>query len=324
VRAPSRHNAQPWLFDIEGHELRVHVDLRRTLKIADPHGREAVIACGAAIENVRLAAAHFGHVAEVQPCDPDGDGAVAVVRLVGRRPPTQGEEELFRAIPLRRSAIALSPRPVPVEELAKLAAEVSGQGMFRGVPRWLARPVAELVAEADAEQWSSARFRSELAAWSRRPGRRLEGIAPERAHGATRPAVLLRRLLHGGRESRAGLDARVDQRTRSMLVLSTRDDAPREWLAAGCAMQRLLLRAATVGLGVAFLSPPIEVPDVRRRLRRELGDPGMPQLLLRVGYGPRPRATPRRPLGLVLRTFAREISVEVGVDETDAPRARPA
>ncbi len=326
IRAPSRNNAQPWLFDIEGHELRVHVDPRRSLKAADPHGREAVIACGAAVENLRIAAAHFGHDAEVQPCDALRDGLVAVVRLVGRRAPTPAEEELFRAIPVRRSSVALYSGRVPAEDLAKLAAEVSGLGLFRGIPRWLARPVAELVAEADGLQWSSARFRSELALWTHRAGRPLEGIAPERAQGVSTAGRLLRRLVRRARGGRGGeLDLRCDERTRSMLVLSTRDDAPPEWLSAGRAMQRLLLRAAAGGLAVSFLSQPIEVPDVRRRLRRELGDPGLPQLLLRVGYGRRPRATPRRPVELVLRSFASEISVEVGVDVSEpATLSRPA
>ncbi len=323
MRAPSRHNAQPWLFEIEGHELRVRVDARRSLKVADPHGREAVIACGAAAENVRIAAAHFGHEAEVQACDPAADGAVAVVRLTDRRRATAAEDALFEAIPARRTSTALYSRPVSADEMARLAAEVSGLGMFRGVPRWLARPVAELVAEADAAQWSSARFRSELATWTQRPGRPpVEGLAPDRVQAGSTAGRLLRRLIgrargHGASE----LDARADARTRSMLVLSTRDDGPREWLAAGRAMQRLLLRATVEGLSVSFLSQPIEVNDVRRRLRRELGDPGQQQLLLRVGYGPRPRFTPRRPVDLVLRSFSSEISVEVGVDVADPASA---
>ncbi len=323
IRAPSRHNAQPWLVEIEGHELRVLVARRRILKAADPHGREAVIACGAAVENLRIAAAHHGHEAEVQPRLPGPDGLVAVVRLLERRRPTQAEEELFGAIPQRRTSPALHSRSVPTEQLARLAAEVSGDGLFRGVPRWLARPVTELVAEADAIQWSSARFRSELALWTHRGRRRrdLDGLAPDGRRAGSRPAGLLRRLLHLRGAGRRELDARCDARTRSMLVLSTREDDPREWLAAGRAMQRLLLRATAEGLAVSFMSQPIEVPDVRRRRRRELGDPGLPQLLLRVGYAPRPRPTPRRPVELVLWSFATEISVEVGIDLAEPPPA---
>jgi len=316
ARAPSRHNAQPWLFEIEGPEVRVHVDPRRTLKVADPHGREAAMACGAALENLRIAAAHHGFDVEVEPRDPHRAGPIAAARLLDRRPPTPAEEALFGAIPLRRTSVAFHSWPVPPEALAGLAAEVGGDGMFRRVPRWLARPVAELVAEADGIQWSSARFRAELAAWTRPRGpRQLEGLAPERAGSLSTPASLLRRLLRRAGGKRGGeVDRRCDERTRTLLLLSTRGDGPSDWLAAGRAMQRLLLRAAAGGLAVSFMSQPVEVPDVRRRLRREVGDPGWPQLLLRVGYGPRPPPTPRRPVDLVVRSFASELAIDVAVE----------
>ncbi len=312
IQAPSRHNAQPWLFEVEGDELRVFVDPRRTLRAADPQGREAVIACGAAVENLRVAAAHHGHEVGVEPREPGRGGPVAVARLLGRRPPTAAEETLFAAIPARRSAAVIHPHPVPAEELAALAEEADGEASLRRVPRWLARPVAELVAEADAVQWSSGRYRAELAAWAQRARRAVDGLAPDRPQGPSAPAGLLRRLLRrAGR--RDDLDRRADERTRTLLLLSTRGDGPRDWLAAGRAMQRLLLRAAAGGLAAALLASPTEVPDVRRRLRRELGEPGHPQVLVRVGYGPRLRPTPRRPVELVLRSFSTEIAVEVEI-----------
>lgn len=309
TRAPSRHNAQPWLFEIEGPELRVYVDPRRTLKAADPHGREAALSCGAAVENVCLAAAWFGHRAEVETRDPGRDDPVAVVRLDGRRHPTPAETALFHAIPHRRTALSFHEYPVEPEDMAALSGAADGDAMLRRIPRWLARQVAELVAEADAVQWASARFRTELALWTRRHHSRLEGLSPGSRQGAARPARMLRRLL---RRAEAGwgaeVDRRCDHRTRTMLLLSTRDDGPQEWLAAGRAMQRLLLRATARGLAVAFMSQPIEVSEVRRRLRRDLGEPGHPQLLLRVGYGPPVRPTPRRPVELVLRAFSSDHS----------------
>ena len=306
TRAPSRHNAQPWLFEIEGSELRVYVDPRRALKSADPHGREAAMSCGAAVENLCLAAAWFGHQADVEARDPGSEQPIAVVRLAGPWHPTPAEAELFHAIPRRRTALAFHEYPVEPEDMASLAGKAGGDAVLRRIPRWLARQVAELVAEADAVHWASARFRTELALWTRRHPRRLEGLAPGARHGPEGPARLLRRLLRRAETGGWGaeLDRRCDHRTRTMLLLSTRDDSPREWLGAGRAMQRLLLRAAARGLAVAFLSQPIEVPDVRRRLRREVGEPGFPQLLLRVGYGPQPRATPRRPVELVLRAYS--------------------
>lgn len=308
TRAPSRHNAQPWLFEIEGPELRVYVDPRRALKAADPQGREAAMSCGAAVENLCLAAAWFGHRVDVEARDPGSERPIAVIRLAGRRHPTPAEVELFHAIPRRRTAQAFYEYSVEPEDMLALTGEVGGDAMLRRIPRWLARQVAELVVEADAVQWTSARFRTELALWTRRDPRRLEGLAPSSRQGPARPARLLRRLLRRAETGwSAELDRRCDHRTRTLLLLSTRDDGPREWLVAGRAMQRLLLRAAARGLAVAFMSQPIEVPDVRRRLRREVGEAGFPQLLLRVGYGPQPRATPRRPVELVLRAFSTEV-----------------
>jgi nitroreductase len=308
TRAPSRHNAQPWLFEIDGPELRVYVDPRRALKSADPVGREATMACGAAVENLCLAAAWFGHQTDVKTRDPGHEQPIAVVRLAGRRHPTPAEAELFAAIPRRRTALAFREDPVEPEDLAALAGEVGADAALRRIPRWLARQVSELVAEADAVQWASARFRTELALWTRHHPRRLEGLAPDPRRGAARPGRLLRRLLLRAGRWGAELDRRCDHRTRTMLLLSTRDEGPREWLGAGRAMQRLLLRATARGLSVAFLSQPIEVPDLRRRLRREVGEPGFPQLLLRVGYGLPVRAAPRRPVELVLRRFSTDRS----------------
>lgn len=49
VRAPSVHNTQPWQFEVDGDELRVHVDRSWQLSQQDPEGRELVLSCGAAV-----------------------------------------------------------------------------------------------------------------------------------------------------------------------------------------------------------------------------------------------------------------------------------
>jgi nitroreductase len=324
ILAPSRHNAQPWSFEIDGEQVRVYVDGRRALPAADPQGREATIACGGALENLRIAAAHHGHDVGVEARPPRHGEPVAIARLLQRRSPTPEEEELFHAIPARRTASTFHPRPVSPEVLAELAAAAGGAVLLRRLPRWIARPVAELVAEADAIQWSSARFRREVAIWAARGRRPADRAGTCLRQGPEGSGGLLRRLLHfGKRISREEANRRLDEQTRTLLLLSSRDDGPREWLEVGRAMQRLLLRAAASGLAVSFLSQPIEVPEARRRLRRDVGEAGHPQVLLRVGHGPVARPTPRRPVDLVLRSFASDIAVDLGAD-ADLVEARTA
>ena len=62
VAAPSLHNTQPWRFRVRdgGAVIELLADPARMLPAADPGGRAAHIACGAALFNLRMAAAVAG------------------------------------------------------------------------------------------------------------------------------------------------------------------------------------------------------------------------------------------------------------------------
>ncbi|MBI5067338.1 MAG: hypothetical protein HZB56_03790 [Deltaproteobacteria bacterium] len=307
VQAPSRYNAQPWLFEIEGDGLAVFADRRRALRAADPQGREAAIACGAALENARVAAAHHGHAAEVETGQARGVGEpLARLWLGARAAPRLADELLFRAIPLRRSSGSVQTALLPEALQGSLREEAARLGCaLRPVPPMHHRALAALAAEADAEQWASPRFRAEQAIWTR-PALRTPAPAPARAAGVL--GRLLQRFSGTGRE----LDRRIGAQLAGLLLLSTRGDEPADWVAAGRALQAVLLRAAAAGLEASYLSPPLEVPGVRQRLRRAIFEAGHPQVLLRLGRGTVLRTPRRRPVELVLRAFAPAVEVRVG------------
>ncbi|AUI60278.1 nitroreductase family protein [Amycolatopsis sp. BJA-103] len=60
VRAPSPHNTQPWFFELEPGVVELYLDEDRVLEVCDPDGREARLACGAALLNIELAIAAAG------------------------------------------------------------------------------------------------------------------------------------------------------------------------------------------------------------------------------------------------------------------------
>jgi hypothetical protein len=132
---------------------------------------------------------------------------------------------------------------------------------------------------------------------------------PAFALGMSDAAVLLQPLL-SRIQSRARDEAERDRSralgTKALLVLSTPRDGPAEWIRAGEALQRVLLRATAAGLFASYFAQPIESPSLRRRLAEAIGDRGAPQIAFRLGYGLEPRATPRRPVEEVLRRMALE------------------
>lgn len=308
VLAPSRHNAQPWVFEIAGGELRVYADRQRALPIADPDGRQLLMSCGAAIANLRLAAAHFGQATSVELLPGfRRDGLLARVRLEERSASTPEGEALFRAIPARRTnRLPLDGREPPDGLVTALLRDARGEGVtLRPVEPHQRRVVADLIAAGDGAAWSSPRYRSELASWVRpnRTARRdgLPGYALGMSDAASYVHPLLVRLQSPRAE--ADRDRRRALGTKALLVLSTPGDGSAEWVKAGVALQRILLRATAAGLYASYFAQPIETPALRRRLAEAIGDPGAPQVMFRLGYGLAPRGVPRRPVEEVLRRF---------------------
>lgn len=65
VRAPSSHNTQPWLFAVRPDGIALYADRTRALPVNDPHDRELTVSCGAALLQLRVAAAAAGRAVEV-------------------------------------------------------------------------------------------------------------------------------------------------------------------------------------------------------------------------------------------------------------------
>ncbi|MFJ9346397.1 Acg family FMN-binding oxidoreductase [Streptomyces sp. NPDC101237] len=308
VAAPSQHNAQPWRFRYlrDSGVLRVYADLTRALPHTDPQRRGLHVSCGAALLNLRVAAAAsmLAPVVRLLP-EPDRPDLLAEVRLCGTGPP-DAELALLRPAVARRHS---SRHPFRDEEIAAAtreglcrAADVEGaQLLFPG--RWHVREVLDLV--WDAEQWEAQApgVREETARWTHveptgavapsdgipaeafGPVRR-DGNAPVRDFAAGRPMP---------DRPRASFE-----KTPNVALLGTTGDGPVDWLRAGQALERVLLRATADGLVASVTSQPLEWPDLRWAARDPRSAMGHVQMVLRLGHGPEGQRSARRPLDDVL------------------------
>ncbi|HEX8992265.1 MAG TPA: hypothetical protein VF784_11365 [Anaerolineales bacterium] len=307
ILAPSIHNAQPWLFAIKDNEIELFADRTRALPVVDPDDRELTIGCGAALFNLRIAMRMFGYRESVDLFPEPGDrDLLARVTVHYNSVLTSEDRLLFDAIPHRHTnrrpfeRRAVSPALVVALEGA---ADDEGAWLHAIDEPGLHRAVVDLVKGAELMLWKDRRFRRELAAWihPRRHGRG-EGISGSAAGLADLASFLgpenqpnVSQLVRTGTS-----EDMLDTSPGLLAVLGTPGDSAQDWVSAGQAMERVLLRAQAGGVSASFLNGPIEVRDLRPRLRDVIEQHGFPQILLRLGYGQEVEPAPRRPISEVV------------------------
>ena len=83
-------------------------------------------------------------------------------------------------------------------------------------------------------------------------------------------------------------------------VLGTTADRPGDWIAAGQALQRMLLLASSCGVSAALHSQPLEVPELRAFIRTVLCEGAYPQMVVRFGTTGQAAVSVRRSVDDVL------------------------
>lgn len=299
--APSVFNTQPWGFEVHGATIDVHADADRGLfSSVDPSGRQLVISCGAALFNLRVAAAHLGRAVEVQLQPDDTDPLLLASVTLGQRGCADARDAgLFPAITRRHThRRPFAPREVSGAVLYELieAARKEGCGITaldQSQRTWL----FDAVVVADALLAERAGYRADLLRWAAGSTARKDGI-PIRAFGSLSstglPPMRDFGLAHAWTPQQEHY-----RRDPWVAVLATRTDDVAAWLRAGQGLQRLLLTACQRGLAASFLNQPLDDPRVRRTLTSAAFG-GYPQMILRLGYSAGDVATPRRPVEEVL------------------------
>jgi hypothetical protein len=153
--------------------------------------------------------------------------------------------------------------------------------------------------DADTAQRGERAYREELGAWTTADRDRRDGVAASAFGASPRTGEVPQRDFMLGGVVVARQDEAFEA-ARTLAVLSTRADSVVEWLRAGTALQRLLLVATIHGLRAGFLTQPLEMPAFREEVRTLIGAHHMPQVALRLGYGPTPPRSRRRPVDEVL------------------------
>ena len=274
----------------DGASLLLRLDRVRDEIITDRANREIVMACGAVLENLRIAAHHHGADLRIEWW-PMGRTETTIARLSLGEPlvPRHEEEALFGVIArgqhpaTRRIRGGVSPALVAV---LRHAARCEG-GWLDVVADDVRRQIlgdleSEAAAIADAERGArrllSARFGAS------------GGGAQFAVSGGPTLGELVGALganVQPSNEWTAGRAAAVRGSALEaplLAVLGANEDVPDAWLRAGAALQRVLLHASVQGLTAAFLNEPLHHPLLGDALRTVLFASGAPQAIVRFDF----------------------------------------
>ncbi len=301
ILAPSTRNSQPWAFSIQGNRIHLFADLHRGQVIADPDHRELYISLGCALENLLVAAEHFGlaHGVSYFPDARDNE-LVATVYFTPGGVPTEarGGATLSAILHRHNDNSVYRPLALPEQFLRRLEdccsepdlrVHLTGDHHFR---RW----VDALTLEADRIEFADPAFRKELGFWI---GQGVFG-APPLAARLERMAIS--RLDLG--ESVAQQDHAIVESAALLGLICANGDSHLLHVRVGQLFERLWLTATAMGLSIHPMSQTMRRGELRAAVEELLPQPGWtPQHLFRVGFSAargEDHHTPRRPVDDVL------------------------
>ena len=301
ILAPSTKNSQPWAFSVQGNLVHLMADLRRIQPIADPGGRELYISLGCALENLLVAAEHFGfrHGITYFP-RPDQEELTATVVFAPDGVPSHARAGATLSAILGRHNDNSVFRPIPVPDHIRLRllacciepdlrVHLTDDRHFR---RW----IEALTMEADRVEFADPAFRKELGYWI---GQGVFGAAPVMAR---LERAMVSHLDLGEPVARQDYD--IVGSAALLGLISAEGDSHLTHVRAGQLFERIWLTATAMDVGVHPMSQTMRRPPLRSAVQELLPVAGwIPQHLFRVGFSARAGEhfhTPRRPLEDVL------------------------
>ncbi|MGE0462732.1 MAG: hypothetical protein AB7Q16_15315 [Vicinamibacterales bacterium] len=295
--APSTRNTQPWRFRVTADCVELHLDLSRWQRIADADQREMFISLGCALENLLIAATHFGYrTAADYLSGVDDETPVVRVRfesggVVGAVP-----DPRFEAITRRRTNHGVyDGTPVSREELELLCESCTEPGLKL---HWITDEagrarVDALVMRADAVLLSDAEYRRELGE-----------VIGSGALGAPWLIATLGRfavsyLMPASSFSKA--DHKALMSSPAIGVICAPASTRQAQVRVGQVLERLYLAATYRGLSLQPVSQILEVDETGDELGMLVAHAGVPIQPFRLGHASSSRThTPRRALDEVL------------------------
>jgi len=309
IKAPSGHNSQPWKFKLEENSITIFPDYQRVLPIADPDNHELFISLGCALENLIIAAGHFGYHTDIEMKmeDPFKES----IRVVLSSGNDQNYDQLFKNIEIRQSTRskynkALIP-PADIEKL-NVAGKQDQVSFLLFTEQGQIDPVIEITKRATVLRLSKKEFINELMKWIRFSKKTAKKTGDGLYSGAIgSPSVpkwlgkLFLNLTYDPKmEGRKNVN--LMKNSSGILIFIAKENNKEAWVNLGRSFQRVALTATSLNINHAHINSACEEPVARKKLAEvlKLNPEEQPLLIIRIGYSEKRPYSFRRPLEEVL------------------------
>lgn len=298
-KAPSGHNTQPWKFRMADRTITVIPNFEVALPVVDGNNRELFISLGCAVENLCMAASHFGYATRPAACSIKG------ITLELTKDGLAIENPLFHQIEKRQTNRSVyKGKKVPdemLQQLRSLPKQDAVQFYFAEIGTPVADTITKYILKGNEIQMKDVAFKKELLSWMRFNKKQVaatqNGLSYRVFGNPPLPGIWARPLVRlflkptvQNKSDRKKIDS-----SSHFVIGTTQHNTVEEWLDLGRNLQRFLLKTTEMGISYAFLNQPCEITTLAVALQKELPiHKEYPTVILRIGYANPVPYSPRK------------------------------
>lgn len=164
-KAPSGHNTQPWKFHIADNTITVIPNFEVALPVVDGNNRELFISLGCAVENLSIAANHFGYTTQIV------EYSIKGIILELTKNDLMVENPLFHQIEKRQTNRSVyngnKVSNEMLQQLQSIQKEDAVQFYFAEIGTPFADTIIKYMLKGNEIQMNDAAFKNELLSWMR-------------------------------------------------------------------------------------------------------------------------------------------------------------
>lgn len=300
VLAPSTHNIQPWLFKVEDNYCQLYLNKKFHLPFNDPTTRDAYISMGCVLENLVVAAEHYGVLDRVEQTVDQNSGLVATVYFKDTEKNKIESGKMIEAI-LKRLNVrgTFDNKDISFDIVNNLTSLSKSENISLNLVRDQKKieSLARLTSQGMRLAHADNDFRKELSGWVRHNySKRPEGIPGYAMKAPGLLSFLLPKMIRYANLSPilAKLNFKSVSSAPLVCVISSKENTPSVWVEVGRLAERFFLTAETFDLSSSVFVAAVEMGELYKELQEITENEHRPQFLFCTGYMSKKHRFPKR------------------------------